>query len=68
MAFLSPARPFALPAPLALLSRAVAAVSRWNDVRVTRKALSALSDHDLNDLGLGRFEIEAVARGHRVGR
>ena len=61
MANLSPTRPIALPAPLALLSHAVAAVSRWNDVRATRKALSALSDHELDDLGLCRGDIEAIA-------
>ena len=61
MASYSPSRPVVLPAPLALLSRVVAAVSRWNDVRSTRKALSALSDHELDDLGLCRGDIEAVA-------
>lgn len=68
MAFLSSTRPIALPAPLALMSRAVASVTRWNDMRVTRKALSALSDHELADLGLDRCDIEAVAKGRRVGR
>ena len=38
----------------------------WNDARVTRKALSALTDRELNDLGLGRGDIDrVVAQGGR---
>ena len=29
----------------------------WNDARVTRKALSKLSNHELDDLGLSRGDI-----------
>jgi len=29
----------------------------WNDARVTRNALSLLSDHELDDLGLTRGDI-----------
>ncbi len=29
----------------------------WNDTRVTRNALSRLSDHELDDLGLTRSDI-----------
>lgn len=29
----------------------------WNDARVTRNALSRLSDHELDDLGLTRSDI-----------
>jgi uncharacterized protein YjiS (DUF1127 family) len=28
----------------------------WNDLRVTRKALSRLSDHELEDIGLTRAD------------
>lgn len=38
------------------------AISDWNDTRITRKALSALSDHELNDIGMGRGDIDLVAR------
>ncbi len=39
--------------------------SSWNDARVTRNALSRLSDHELDDLGLTRGQIESVARRTR---
>ena len=42
-------------------SRAVGAVIAWNDARVTRNALSALSDRELEDIGLIRGDIEDVA-------
>ncbi|MHA6347249.1 DUF1127 domain-containing protein [Roseivivax sp. CAU 1761] len=35
----------------------------WNDARRTVRALSALSDHELNDIGLSRGDIHRVARG-----
>jgi|TARA_Y100001956_G_scaffold4947_1_gene4487 uncharacterized protein YjiS (DUF1127 family) len=34
----------------------------WNDARVTRKALSRLSDRELDDIGLTRADIEMVAK------
>ena len=42
-------------------SRVLATVVAWNDARVTRKALSALSDRELEDIGLARGDIEHVA-------
>ncbi len=36
-------------------------IAAWNDARVTRNALSTLSDRDLDDIGLSRCDIEAVA-------
>lgn len=42
-------------------SRVAAAVSAWNDARITRKALSSLSDHELDDLGLSRGDIDTLA-------
>ncbi len=59
------------PAPFGAISifRAVqavsgllAAISTWNDARVTRKALSKLSDRELDDIGLCRGDIEALTR------
>lgn len=38
-------------------------LSAWNDVRVTRRELSRLSDRELDDIGLCRGDIERIARG-----
>ena len=45
-----------------VFSRLVAAVSTWNDARVTRNALSRLSDRELDDIGLSRGDIESAIR------
>ncbi|WP_299843322.1 DUF1127 domain-containing protein [uncultured Paracoccus sp.] len=37
-------------------------LTAWNDTRVTRNSLSRLSDHELNDIGLCRGDIERIAR------
>ena len=59
------------PAPLGAITtyRAVngvsglfAAFKGWNDARVTRKALSKLSDRELDDIGLCRGDIEMLGR------
>jgi len=43
-----------------------AAVSAWNDARMTRNALSRLSARELEDIGLCRGDIEEIAaRGAR---
>lgn len=47
------------------LSSAFAALAAWNDARMTRNALSALSDRELDDIGLIRGDIEDVANTHR---
>ncbi|ASM73009.1 MULTISPECIES: DUF1127 domain-containing protein [Roseobacteraceae] len=39
----------------------IASVMAWNDARVTRKALSALSDRELQDIGLSRGDIDAAS-------
>lgn len=39
----------------------VGRLSAWNDARVTQKALYALTDRELDDLGLIRGDIEAIA-------
>ena len=41
------------------------AIVAWNDARVTRNALSKLSDRELEDIGLVRGDIDEVARGFR---
>lgn len=38
------------------------ALSGWNDVRVTRRELSRLSDRELDDIGLCRGDIDRIAR------
>lgn len=43
------------------VSSLVAAVVEWNEVRVTRAALSKLSDRELADIGLNRGDIEFIA-------
>lgn len=43
------------------LSKLVGAYSAWNDARVTRKALSQLTDRELDDIGLSRAEIDTIA-------
>lgn len=49
-----------------ILSGAVAQFAAWNDARVTRKALSKLSNRELDDLGLNRGDIEDIAAGRLV--
>ncbi|MDW4499515.1 DUF1127 domain-containing protein [Sulfitobacter sp. D35] len=39
----------------------IASVIAWNDARVTRNVLSALSDRELDDIGLTRGDIDSVA-------
>ncbi|MEM0949459.1 MAG: DUF1127 domain-containing protein [Pseudomonadota bacterium] len=34
----------------------------WNDARATRRALSKLSDHELEDIGLVRGDIDTILR------
>lgn len=41
----------------------IAAISAWNDRRITRRELAKLSDRELEDIGLSRAEIDTfVAR------
>lgn len=54
---LSPAR-----APGRGLTALLSAVFAWNDARATRRALSRLSDHQLDDIGLVRGDIDDLAR------
>lgn len=49
-----------------VLSNLVAHFASWNDARVTRKALSTLSNRELDDLGLCRGDIDDIARGRYV--
>lgn len=40
-----------------------ASFSNWNDARQTRNSLSRLTDRELEDIGLARGDIDAVAVG-----
>lgn len=50
----------------ATFSALIAAFVDWNDARVTRDALSSLSDRELEDIGMVRGDIENVARNGGV--
>ncbi len=45
----------------AIAGTLIAKIVAWNDARVTRNALSELTDRELEDIGLSRADIEAVA-------
>lgn len=51
----------ALGANGGVFGRLFAAIAAWNDARVTRQALSRLSDRELDDIGLSRGDIAQVA-------
>lgn len=42
------------------VSNLFAAVTAWNDARVTRNALAKLSDRELDDIGLCRGDIDDI--------
>ena len=45
-----------------VVTKAVNAIVAWNDARVTRKALSQLTNRELDDIGLCRGDIENITR------
>lgn len=55
----APAHGFATPG---FFARLVGTLLSWNDRRATRRALSRLSDRELDDIGLCRGDIDAIAR------
>ena len=42
----------------------VSTFAAWNDARVTRNALSRLTDRELDDIGLSRGDIDSI--GNRL--
>lgn len=46
-----------------VVANVLALLSKWNDGRMTRRALDRLSDRELDDIGLSRADIVRVARG-----
>ncbi len=51
--------------PHGIFARLFGAVAAWNDARITRNALAKLSDHELEDLGLNRGDIDTIAASWR---
>ncbi|MFT4962555.1 MAG: hypothetical protein ACI92Z_003654 [Paracoccaceae bacterium] len=47
----------------ATLMSVVGTFASWNDARVTRNALSGLTNRELDDIGLIRGDIDMVANG-----
>lgn len=41
-------------------------VVAWNDARATRRALSTLTDRELDDIGLVRGDIDMVAQSNLI--
>lgn len=50
----------------AAVNAVIAAAVAWNDARVTRNALSGLTDRELEDIGLSRADIDAVAESNLI--
>jgi uncharacterized protein YjiS (DUF1127 family) len=47
---------------LSFFSKLAGNIVDWNDARMTRNALSSLSDRELEDIGLIRGDIDSVAK------
>jgi uncharacterized protein YjiS (DUF1127 family) len=58
MATLAPSRPATIRRP-DFLSKLLGKLAAWNDRRQTLNALIALSDRELDDLGLSRADLRA---------
>jgi uncharacterized protein YjiS (DUF1127 family) len=46
-----------------IVTTVLAKLRNWKRYRETVRELSRLSDRDLADLGISRFDIDSVARG-----
>lgn len=44
------------------IANLIAAIISWNDTRLERRALNALSDRELADIGLSRGAIEHISK------
>ncbi len=51
---------------IAFVADLAISVSAWNDARITRKALSRLSDRELADIGLERGSIDDIASSNFI--
>ena len=45
-----------------LLMKLMHAIKRWHERRTTIRQLSQLNDHLLNDIGIQRYEIDALVQ------
>lgn len=45
----------------AVITNTFAAIAAWNDARRTHDALSQLSAHELEDIGLHRGDVDRIA-------
>lgn len=62
MVAISPNRLSARSDRAGFFTRVIDAMTLWNDARQTRKRLERLSDRELNDIGLSRFDIDMIGR------
>lgn len=46
-----------------LFATIIGSAAAWNDARLTRNALTGLTDRELEDIGLVRGDIDMVAEG-----
>lgn len=51
---------------IAAVNAVFASVVSWNDARVTRNALSGLTDRELDDIGLTRSDVDAIAQSNII--
>jgi uncharacterized protein YjiS (DUF1127 family) len=49
-----------------LFNELIAKYRRWKSIHKTVAALEGLSTHELNDLGIGRWQIHELAKRHAV--
>lgn len=61
MSVIATNRPFAAGRKGSFFTAVFSLFATWNDARQTRKALSSLTDRELDDIGLMRGDIDAVA-------
>ena len=47
------------------LGALIATLKTWNDERITRRQLNALTDRELADIGLSRSDVDHAAKGLR---
>lgn len=62
MALIDTIRVTPIAAPTAWVASAVATFTNWNEARATRAALSQLTAHQLEDIGLIPGDIDRISR------
>ena len=53
---------------MSLLKTVSEMLSAWRRYRETIRELAQLSDHELHDIGVHRWEINYIARGSSAGK